>query len=185
MRAWLGDDPLLKAAFDAFARFGYRRTTMSDVAEAAGMSRPAVYLRVANKEELLRQVATAVLDASLDRAAAAAYSGAALELRVDGVLQAKLLMTVELAAVSPHAVELLDAYHRLSAEESVRYRRSLETLLSGLFRTAGAPARRCADLAAVLVSAVDGLEQDLSDPPRTQELLTELVRTTVAGLSPG
>lgn len=71
MRARLGDDPLLVAAFDAFARFGYRRTTMSDVAAAAGMSRPAVYLRVANKEELLRQVATAVLDASLDRATAA------------------------------------------------------------------------------------------------------------------
>src|SRR5947207_879923 len=41
---------------------------MADVAEAAGMSRPALYLRVTNKEALLHLVADALLAVSLDTA---------------------------------------------------------------------------------------------------------------------
>ncbi len=34
-------DPPLSAAFESFAQYGYHRTTMNDVAPAAGTSRPA------------------------------------------------------------------------------------------------------------------------------------------------
>ncbi|WP_103340034.1 SDR family NAD(P)-dependent oxidoreductase [Amycolatopsis sp. CA-126428] len=66
------DDPIETAAFTAFAKFGFRRTTMADVAEAAQMSRPALYLRVKNKDQLLELVAARLLARSLARARAAA-----------------------------------------------------------------------------------------------------------------
>jgi AcrR family transcriptional regulator len=40
------------AATAAFAKNGYRRTTMNDVAETADMSRPALYQAFKNKEDL-------------------------------------------------------------------------------------------------------------------------------------
>jgi AcrR family transcriptional regulator len=40
------------AATSAFAKSGYRRTTMNDVAEAADMSRPALYQAFKNKEDV-------------------------------------------------------------------------------------------------------------------------------------
>lgn len=43
---------LLGAAEHVFMRFGYNRTTMGLLAEAAGMSRPAVYLMFPGKEEI-------------------------------------------------------------------------------------------------------------------------------------
>jgi AcrR family transcriptional regulator len=45
---------LLDASIDVFARFGYRKTSMSDVARAAGFSRQGVYFYYANKDELFK-----------------------------------------------------------------------------------------------------------------------------------
>lgn len=45
---------ILEAARPVFVRFGYRKTSMDDVARAAGVSRQGLYLHFANKEELFR-----------------------------------------------------------------------------------------------------------------------------------
>ena len=58
--------PLLDAAQAAFLQFGFRRTTMGDIAQAAGISRPTLYARFANKDEVyaavLRRFAGQMLD---------------------------------------------------------------------------------------------------------------------------
>lgn len=43
-------DRAIAAAADVFLRYGYARTTMGDIAQAAGMSRPALYLIFPGKE---------------------------------------------------------------------------------------------------------------------------------------
>ena len=47
------DNKILSAAYDSFIRYGVKRTTMGDVAQAAGVSRPTLYASYPNKEELL------------------------------------------------------------------------------------------------------------------------------------
>jgi len=49
-------DKVLVAALDVFLRYGYKRVTMSDIAEAAGISRPALYLVFKSKEEIFKSV---------------------------------------------------------------------------------------------------------------------------------
>lgn len=51
------DDLIAQAALAQFAKFGLRKTTMQDVADAAGVSRQTLYNRVPNKDALLRLVA--------------------------------------------------------------------------------------------------------------------------------
>jgi AcrR family transcriptional regulator len=46
------DQQIIEAATSVFLRYGFRRTTMGDIAEAAGISRPALYLRFCNKEKV-------------------------------------------------------------------------------------------------------------------------------------
>src|ERR1700736_7091998 len=48
-------EALLEAAVGVFARYGFRKTSMDDVARAAGVSRQGLYLLFANKEELFRR----------------------------------------------------------------------------------------------------------------------------------
>ncbi|MDP3195177.1 TetR/AcrR family transcriptional regulator [Tabrizicola sp.] len=43
---------ILRAAFECFARYGLRRTSMADIAKVAGMSRPALYLHYEGKDHI-------------------------------------------------------------------------------------------------------------------------------------
>ncbi len=47
---------ILEAATELFARFGYRKTSIDDVATAAGVGKGTVYLMAKNKEDLFYQV---------------------------------------------------------------------------------------------------------------------------------
>ncbi|MFI8306346.1 TetR/AcrR family transcriptional regulator [Streptomyces sp. NPDC085927] len=47
---------LLDAAYEQFCRMGIKRSTMTDVARAAGVSRITVYRRFATKDQLVEQV---------------------------------------------------------------------------------------------------------------------------------
>src|SRR5216684_4186954 len=62
---------VLDAAVGVFARYGYRKTSMDDVARAAGVSRQGLYLSFANKEELFRRAVEHSLSNQLASAIAA------------------------------------------------------------------------------------------------------------------
>lgn len=47
------EQKLINAAIEIFGRYGFRRTTMGDVAKAAGLSRQTLYACYSNKEKLL------------------------------------------------------------------------------------------------------------------------------------
>jgi AcrR family transcriptional regulator len=62
---------ILEAAMDAFARFGYRRAAMDQVAEAAGLTRQAVYHHFRSKEALFRAAVEALHEGAYQEAEAA------------------------------------------------------------------------------------------------------------------
>ncbi|MET7323567.1 TetR/AcrR family transcriptional regulator [Streptomyces sp. NPDC005549] len=53
---------VLESAMATFARFGYRKTSMEDVARAAHISRPGLYFLFSSKETLFRAAVTQALD---------------------------------------------------------------------------------------------------------------------------
>lgn len=63
-----GPERVLGVALEAFGRYGFRKTSMEDVARSAGVSRQGLYLRYANKEALFRAAVRQELDAALDEA---------------------------------------------------------------------------------------------------------------------
>lgn len=176
------DEPLLLAAFTSFVRYGYHRTTMNDVAVAAGMSRPAVYLRVRNKDELLRAVGRSLLEASVKRAEeAVANPSADAASRIEGVLLAKLDLILDLASRSEHAVELLAAHARADPEGSDSYTATIEGLAADALAER-APAERAEEIAATLTRCVMGLENDMATPDLARARLRLLVELVVSGM---
>jgi len=74
---------LLDAALANFVRFGFRKTSMDDVARDAGISRQALYAHFADKEELFRQAMRHGLDVAMtDVDAALADETADIDLRL-------------------------------------------------------------------------------------------------------
>lgn len=58
-------DAVLESALLTFARHGYRKTSMDEVARAARISRPGLYFLFASKEELFRAAVTRALEQDL------------------------------------------------------------------------------------------------------------------------
>jgi AcrR family transcriptional regulator len=56
---------VLDAALLTFARYGYRKASMEDVARAADISRPGLYLYFASKQDLFRAAVTHALDTDI------------------------------------------------------------------------------------------------------------------------
>ncbi|WIV56120.1 TetR/AcrR family transcriptional regulator [Amycolatopsis nalaikhensis] len=58
-------DAVLESALLTFARHGYRKTSMAEVAHAARISRPGLYFLFASKEDLFRAAVTRALEQDL------------------------------------------------------------------------------------------------------------------------
>ena len=62
---------LLKSALGTIRKHGIRKTTLDDIAQAAGMATTSLYYYFPNKHELLRSLMRVLIDQTIDRAAAA------------------------------------------------------------------------------------------------------------------
>ncbi|WP_170758821.1 TetR/AcrR family transcriptional regulator [Ruegeria lacuscaerulensis] len=106
---------ILDSAFQAFAAYGFRKTSMDDIARGAGMSRPAVYLHYKNKEAIISKLTELYYaDKGAAIAAQLATSGSVPEV----LRRAILAHTEGIAAIlaSPHGLELLDTSKSISSE---------------------------------------------------------------------
>ncbi|GIM90957.1 helix-turn-helix domain-containing protein [Paractinoplanes toevensis] len=97
---------IMKAAAATFARHGYRRTSMEAIAQAADMSRPALYQYFANKEAVFREMTRWLLDRNAEAAEAAARVATR---PIDALLDAVLaLHTPGPKGGTEHFFELID-----------------------------------------------------------------------------
>jgi TetR/AcrR family acrAB operon transcriptional repressor len=102
---------ILDAAMEVFARYGYRRASMDQVAEAAGLTRQAVYHHFQSKEALFRAAVEALHDGALEAAiaagAAAEQAGQSLADVLAAQVDAKTRYVVECMEETAHMEELL------------------------------------------------------------------------------
>ncbi|MCU1482722.1 MAG: TetR family transcriptional regulator [Subtercola sp.] len=73
---------VLESALTTFARYGYRKTSMDQVADSAHISRPGLYFLFTSKEGLFRAAVTQALKNDLSAADAALSSDRALTERL-------------------------------------------------------------------------------------------------------
>lgn len=172
-------DAILDAAYQCFARHGARRTTMDDIALAAGLSRPAVYQYVRNKDDVFERLCRRMFDAALARARAAAIGPGDRVVRLEGVLGTKLELVLKLFKDSPHhAAELIGEGARISAPLGDSYRAQMRLLVADVLD--GSTER-----AEILLAFVRGLESDVADPDATRDRLRQGIEIFTAGLEKG
>ena len=80
---------VIEKAQEVFRRYGYARTTMGDIASAAGLSRPALYLIFPGKKEIFNETVQWVGETALQ----AIREG----IREEWSLEEKLLYTLEMS----------------------------------------------------------------------------------------
>jgi len=174
-----GDDTrrtrILERAKQVFLAYGFQRTTMDDIARAAEVSRPALYLLFRNKTDIYRALASGFLDDLLAQARDGLKKDAPLADRLFSVVGGALEKTLEIEA-SPHGAEILDMRTSLAADIVEDCRAKFHELVCGAI--AGEARRRGIDLSRgstpaslltdMLLDAIDGMR--LRELPATRQL---------------
>lgn len=101
-------EAVLEAAATLFAQYGFRRTSLSEIAEAAAISRPTLYQLFDNKEGLFRHLANHRQNQAIAQAVAELASDAPLAERITRAILAYERIYYEPVAGSPHGAEFMD-----------------------------------------------------------------------------
>jgi AcrR family transcriptional regulator len=182
---------ILDAALQVFGQYGYRRTSMDDVAREAGIAKGTIYLSVPSKEEVFRALSERLSQRMLAGAEAASRRPGTTADKLAAMHAAWFGTYADTISHSPHAAELLDAKHRLSADLAAdaasRYKRLVRDVLSAAvaageldLEPAGLTAGAAAEL---LIGSARRLESSAASPAAYRRYLDALVRVMVAGLS--
>lgn len=149
------DREKLTAVITAFARYGFRKTSMDDVAKAMGISRQALYKKFPSKEAVFRAVLDELIASSAQGALAALRDEAApVEDRILAAFDRWAGQYVDLLRVSPHSAEILDIASADMSEASRRAEDEIADAIAGLF---GRRSMRTRNIAFALMMASKGM----------------------------
>ncbi len=156
---------------------------MHDLADQAGISRPALYQYFRSKEDVFRSLVDRLLASALAASERAAAAEGRPEERLAGILSAKLALVMQIWRDSPaHAAELLSVDTRASSEVLGRYEESMHHLLTRTLQEFY-PAADAREGAEILLAFTRGLEAGVADPAALPDRLRRGVDVFVAGFN--
>ena len=132
-------DAILDAASSLFRRYGYRRTSMEDIAKELGVSRPSLYSYFKNKDEVFRSLSVRLHENALsesDRLLNSDPKKVPLEKRLEGALAAKLGGVMTFGDESPHGNEICDEANRLCGDIVMDASSKFQAMLVGALKAA-------------------------------------------------
>jgi AcrR family transcriptional regulator len=156
---------VFETAADVFAQYGFRRTAMNDIAKAAGISRPALYLMFENKEDLFRGVVLFRQSQGIDKAISILAGTGSIAERFNTSIIAFEKVFYEPVAQSPHGAELMDASISIAADLMKKGQDRLEK-----------------SLARALEEAISSKEVEFTGMSMTPLAFTCLLMSSISGL---
>ncbi len=171
------------AAIREFSARGYSATSMANIADAAGVSRPALYQYFQNKGDIFASAFEALMNQCVDRSLESLQAPGTLADQLDGFLQRFDGDLWEQMAASPHSQELLDAKYEHAAHVGIGPMQRLHKGLSTHLRTTGAPSARRAEWAEMLELSPKGFKIDQPSVAVYRRRLTALARSVAADIS--
>jgi AcrR family transcriptional regulator len=185
-------DAVYDAASVVFAQYGFRRTTMNDIAKSAGISRPALYLMFENKEDLFQGLAAHRLDQAIDSALSMLQGNGKI---ADRFLESLLVFEqifYEPIADSPHGTELMDISLSLASEimtkKLARFHAALTKSLSeaearGQITFARTPMKPRA-FVELLFTALNGVKKRALNTAEFRKLVRQLTEIFLLSITP-
>jgi AcrR family transcriptional regulator len=168
---------VLDAALLVFARYGYRKASMDDVAKAADISRPGLYFYFSSKPELFRATVEHALDESIEAAQLALGDP-------DRPLRERLIEAFDHWSgryVGPMAEEigaLIDSNPELLGTMPVEYPKRFLAIVVDALAADDRPARTRvppSDVAKTLLSTAAGIKHDVSTRDEFRARMTTAV----------
>jgi AcrR family transcriptional regulator len=177
---------IISVAHDVFAKYGYRRVNMKEIAAAAGVSRPGLYLYFRTKEEIFSAAVVRLADGAIARIRQGLGERRSTE---DQLLFAFEVWTVEifdLTVKSLEARELSECSFEFAREALDEGYRHFEAILTSILKahakSSGAKLPLSADrMAHLLASSVRGFKAVAHNSAELPRMIHDLLKVTVPG----
>jgi AcrR family transcriptional regulator len=184
-------DHILDAALPVFVRHGFRKASMADIARAAGISRASLYLSFNSKEELFRAGSMRAHARTMRDVEAALSGDGDVFGRIETAMAVFQRELIAPFAGSADAIELFDVNMALAKDITLAARDRLVALLAQALGdaevagavTLGSLQARPADVASVIVAAIDGIKHAEGAGPKFAEDMQLFMRLLRAAIS--
>jgi len=184
---------IVLAALELVTRYGYRKTSIDDIAHAAQVAKRTVYLHFENKAAVFLAILEYLGDQVRQRCVAAERMGGTAVDRLSGLLDAYFGMAFELFSKSAHMPELEETFSKLARARignlNTEYEARLARFLRALERTGeiGGPPRGLTveQLVHILMRAAEGAKHDPTvqgDRKALERRLRELAILAIAAM---
>jgi AcrR family transcriptional regulator len=175
-------EEILRASIPLFAKRGYRKTSMANIADAAGISRPALYQYFTDRADLFAAAYVLLLEEATDAALIALALPVPLASQLDGYLQRVSGDGYAALSATRYGDELLEARHQFAAEAAaVAVKRAHKGLREHLKTTKAEQRAQAAAFELITLSTV-GLKQDQPTPTTYRRRLTFLAGAVARAL---
>jgi len=173
---------IIEGAIGTFLRFGAKKTTMSDIAEAAGVSRQTVYDAFGNKDEVIRASIRAVTAKNLTSARERITACSTLGDQLQAYLDETIVRAFELLRTAGDVEELITNHNKAGKDEiaksHLRHRAFVEELLEPYAGSIVGNGQTVAQQASFIVTSAMSMKYGAT----TREELDALIRSLVAAV---
>lgn len=121
---------IVAAAANMFARYGYSKTTMGDIAAEAGVARQTVYNAFQGKEDILRAVVRQAGEDTFVAVIDAWSKARSIEEKLTAFHELCPIKWYEAIRAAPDWAELIDGLHKAASEEMAAQDRQWRTVLA-------------------------------------------------------
>ncbi|MET3615471.1 AcrR family transcriptional regulator [Rhizobium aquaticum] len=182
---------ILDAAFQTFFQYGVKRATMDDIARAAGMSRPALYLVYKNKADIFRACVLSMMDELRERLAGIALSTGSAETRIMAVARTGIVEPHETIGASAHAEELFALKSEIGADLFRDWMKLIEVTIAGILEQEASAGRvtlavagvSAAEIAAMITDGAEGFKLRMTSAEELARRLESFVRLMIGPLA--
>lgn len=160
---------ILNAALEVFTTYGFRKTSMDDIARAAGLSRPALYQNFKNKTEIFRGLAEEMMLEATRKADAEFNQPGCFRDKLTRAIDRSILEMHRFVDQTPHGKELIGISDEIAADVNESWAEAMIDIVSrGLNQTSSeglvdlTPFRGDATtIARVFVFALEGIKNEV------------------------
>lgn len=168
-----------------FLRYGFRRATMGEIADAANMSRPALYLVFPSKEEILTAVLTEVCREMLDEIRSGIDNFETEKEKLVFAFEIWGVRPFEIMRESPDARDLLESGYefasRVTADAFATFENIIAKILTPVTDSMQSPINyTSSQVARILTAAVKGFKETAADTSELRRLIDDLMTMILA-----
>jgi AcrR family transcriptional regulator len=184
---------IVLAGLQLFTQYGYRKTSIDDIARAAQVAKRTVYLHFENKAAVFLAVLEYLGEQVRQRCAVAESAGGTVVDRLTGLLDAYFGMAFELFSKSEHMPELEETFSKLARSRISNLNAEYEQRLARFVRSLqkkgeiGGPPQGLTveQIVHILIRTAEGAKHDpevQGDREAFQRILKELAMLAIAAM---